>query len=206
MKNLKNIIFIAIIIISYGAVVAQEVTKPIENYLTDRYCEFPNTYYKDTNNKLQNLVGTWEYNNGIHYFKITFSKAKTLVNEYHSVYADVLYTEFLYKKNNIVIYDNYGITNYNLNNTVNQKPSNIESTFVKNSNISFLYTEPSTNNCHRRKVGRLNILYISNSGFPQIQWNRSTDTGYFDDMPCDNGLEPDNSDFVIPANMTLNKI
>lgn len=206
MKNLKKLIFIITFALSFSFVKAQETIKPIEDLLTDDYCEFPNTYYKDTNNKLENLVGTWEYNNGTDYFKITFFKEKKLENEYYLVYEDILFTKFLYKKNNIVIYDNYGNTIYSLGNNVNQKPSGIESAFVKNSNISFLYTEPSTNDCHRRRVGRLNVIYNYNNGSPQIQWTRTTDEHYFRDMPCDNGVEPDNSDFVIPASMTLNKI
>ncbi len=206
MKNIKKLIFIITITLSYGLINAQETIKPIENHLHDRYIDNPNTYYKDTNNKLESLVGTWEFNNGTDYFKITFFKIKKMENEKYNVFGDVLQTKFMYKKNNIVIYDNYGETIYNLNDNVNQKPSEIKSAFVKNSNISFLYTEPSTNDCHRRRVGRLNVIYNYNNGSPQIQWTRTTDEHYFEDMPCDNGVEPDNSDFVIPANMVLTKL
>lgn len=203
MRNIKKLLLVATLLLVTQVTEAQQTIKPIESWQGAAYADNPNTYFKDTNNKLQDMASTWVYDNGTDYFKITFYKMKSKVNEKHNVYADVLLTKFLYKKNNIVIYDNYGTNSY-LPGTVNMKPSGIESSFVKNSVISFVYTEPSTNDCHRRRVGSLNIIYSSNPT-PSIQWKRITDERYFLDMPCDNGVEPDNSDFVIPADMVLIK-
>jgi hypothetical protein len=150
MKNI-NKFFIALILLCSMAANAQATVKPLENYLTDGYCEFPHTYYKDTNGKLQNCVGTWVYDNGTDYFKITFTKAKVLVNQYHHVYIDRLTAKFLYKKNNIIKYDNYNNTVYTLPAVVNIKPSGLESAYLKNGIISFSYTEPSSNDCNRRR-------------------------------------------------------
>jgi hypothetical protein len=204
MKNL-NIFFTVLLLLFSMTINAQETVKPLENYLTDGYCEFPHTYYKDTNGKLQNCVGTWVYDNGTDYFKITFTKAKVLVNQYHHVYVDRLSTKFLYKKNNIVIYDNYNTTVYTLPAVVNVKPSEIKSDFVKSDEIYLSYTEPSSNDCHRRRVGDLTLVYLNNA-VPQMQWTRTTDEHYFDSEPCENGLEPDNSDFIIPADMVLTRV
>lgn len=203
MKNIKNILAIASLFLISNWTQAQQTVKPIESWLHDSYSDNPNTYYKDTNNKLQDLGSTWVYDNGIDYFRITFYKMKTRVNEKHNVYADVLVSKFLYKKNNTIIYDNYGINSYPAG-TVNTKPSEIESSFVKNTTVSFSYTEPSTNDCNRRRVGFLHITYNSNPA-PTIQWKRTTNDRSFLDMPCENGVEPDNSDFVIPADMVLHK-
>ena len=203
MKKIKNILTIASLLLISNLIQAQQTVKPIESWLHDSYSDNPNTYYKDTNNKLQDLASTWVYDNGVDYFRITFYKIKSKVNDKHNVYADILLSKFLYKRNNTVIYDNYGTNSYPVG-TVNTKPSEIESDFVKNATVSFGYTEPSSNDCKRRRVGFLNITYNANP-VPTLQWKRITNERYFLDMPCENGVEPDNSDFVIPAEMMLNK-
>ncbi|MEZ0006701.1 hypothetical protein ABH942_002078 [Flavobacterium sp. 28YEA47A] len=195
-----------VILCASSCLIAQEIVKPIEDLLHDNTSEYPNTYYKDTNNKLQNLVGTWVYDNGTDYFKITFFKQKVIENEYNNVYEDRLFTRFLYKKNGRVIYDNYGTNSYPRDQgLINDKPSEISSSFVKNSTIGFVYTEPSNNDCHRRKVGSLDVSYTNGNPL-QLSWKRTTATRYFNDRICDNGVRPDNSDFVIPENMVLTKL
>ncbi len=74
MKNIKKLTLIVTFALSFSFVKAQETIKPIESHLHDKYIDNPNTCYKDTNNKLENIVGTWEFNNGTDYFKITFLK------------------------------------------------------------------------------------------------------------------------------------
>lgn len=76
----------------------QEIVRPIEERLRNNYMDYPNSYYKDTNNKLQNLIGTWIYDDGTNYFKITFFKEKVMENEHYNVFGDKLFTKFLYKK------------------------------------------------------------------------------------------------------------
>lgn len=178
--------------------------KPIEALLHDNYSKNANTYYKDTNGRLANCVGTWEYNNGNDYFKITFSVVKDLANESYNVYADRLKVKFIYKKNGIVKYDNYGNL-YPIGSYVNTKPSDITSVFVLPSRISFLYSEPSATNCYRRRVGDLDIQYVA--GNPaKLTWKRTTNERYFQNGPCDDGSQTDDVPFIIPADMILTKV
>ncbi|MGJ1269540.1 DUF6705 family protein [Sphingobacterium spiritivorum] len=206
MKNLKKICGVIGLIFVTFSMKAQEIVRPVEDRLRNNYMDYPNSYYKDTNNKLQNLVGSWVYENGSDYFKITFYKEKVIENEHYNVFGDKLFAKFLYKKNGRVIYDNYGTNSYpREQGLINTKPSEIQSAFVKNTTVSFIYTEPSTNDCHRRKVGRLLITY-TNSNPQKLSWKRTTATGYFHSWPCNNGIEPDDSDFVIPEDMVLTKL
>lgn len=182
---------------------AQEIIKPIEHYLVTPLSENVNAYYRDTNNVLQDVLGTWEYSTANEYFKVTFYKEKVNVNEKYNVFSDALKAKYIYKKNGMTIYDNYGQL-YLISSNVNTKPSDLSSSFVRNSIITFSYTEPSFVNCHRRKVGRLKIKRLPGSPV-KLDWKRVTDTSYFENEPCGDIL-PDNSEFLIPANMTLTKI
>lgn len=199
MKNIKQIILTSLFLIS-SVVFAQERIKPIENALPDSFDNNPNTYYKDTNNKLQNCVGTWKYDNGIDVFIVTFTKVKEQVNEKYKVYRDVLKAKFFYSKNGTVIYDNLNTTP---GTGANTKASIISSGFVKNSNISFIYDEPSFTECHRRKSGYLSINIITTTP-RQLKWVRQIYLGS-SNYPCDNGAPIDDSPFLIPANMVLIK-
>jgi len=201
MKNFKYI-FTVIITLFFSYLHAQ--IKPIETIRNDSFIDNPNTYYKDTNNRLANCVGTWEYNNGSDYFKITFSLVKELINNSYSIYQDKLKAKFIYKKNGVIKYDNYGPL-YPIGTNVNTKPSIISSNFVLPSKISFFYTEPSATDCYRRRVGRLEIQFVT--GTPaKLIWHRTTDTRYFHDGPCDDGSQTDDAPFIIPADMVLTKI
>ena len=196
-------IFLLLLFVNFIA--GQEIIKPIEQRLGDNYQNNTNVYYKDTNERLQDLVGSWEYEENGVFFKVTFYKLKINHNEKHNVFGDKLFAKFLFIENGNVVYDNYENMVYPISANVNTKPSDIESTYVLPNHISFLYTEPSMIDCHRRKVGRLEITYLNNAT-PQIQWVRTTATRYFRSNPCDNGVLPDDSDFLIPANMVLTKI
>lgn len=201
----KKIITMIVIFYASSCLIAQEILKPIEDYLHDIYTNQPNTYYKDTDNKLQNLVGTWIYDNGTDYFMITFYKNKVQMNEKYSVYLDVLTSNFLYKKNEVVIYDNYGTNNYSKYQVLpNTKPSEIESNFIRNRTVFFSYSEPSANDCHRSKIGDLGIIY-NDKPQPKIHWKRTSGNGYFHEMPCDISIASDDFDFVIPEEMVLIK-
>lgn len=182
-------------------VFSQSIIKPIENLLGESQYNNPNTYYKDTNHKLQNCVGTWLYDNGSDYFLVTFIKTKQKINEHFNVYSDVLTAKFYYRKNGVVIYDNL---NQIPTSGSNFKPSDISSGHVKDLHITFYYTEPSSIECHRRRFGMLKVELSNNE--QQMIWIRETNENSFHDEPCSNGLEPDDSPFLIPANMTLNRV
>lgn len=198
MKKIKHIVFL---LLSSNILFSQSIIKPIENYLQDAEHNNPNTYYKDTNLKLQKCVGKWLYTNGSDYFLISFIKSKKKINENYNVYSDVLTAKFYYRKNGVVIYDNLNATP---SVGSNSKPSEIISGHVKNSTIAFYYTEPSFNECTRRRAGILRIQLTNN--LQQMDWIREINENSFNDEKCDNGIEPDDSDFQIPSNMTLTKI
>lgn len=201
MKKIKFTLFLCLILASH-TVLSQSTIKPIEDLLGAAESDYPNTYFKDTNHKLQDCVGTWLYDNGTDYFLITFTKAKQKINPYYYVYCDVLTTKFYYRKNGVVIYDNLNVTP---SPGSNSKPSDISSDFVKNSSISFLYLEPTFNDCNiRRRGGMLNIELINNG--QQMSWVAEINPYSFDDEPCENGVLPDDSPYQIPANMILNRV
>ena len=203
MKIIKKII-VAVFVLFVNVLPAQTI-KPLSDALTDSML-LDNVYYKDTNNTLADCVGTWEYNNGTDYFKVTFTlivKELEWTNGTEKQYFDRLQAKYIYKKNGIVIYDNTGKLYLSISN-VNVKPSDLGSAFIKNSEIIFSYTEPSFVDCHRRKVGRLKIKKLI--GIPEkISWDRTSDTSYFYNSYCGD-IPPDNSEFLIPANMILTKI
>lgn len=201
MKKIQYLAFISLYLITYYSF-SQNTIKPIENLLTESEHNNRNVYFKDTNLKLQNCVGTWLYDNGSDYFKITFFKTKTLINDKYNVYSDVLNTKFFYKKNGIVIYDNFNSTP---SAGSNSKNSQIISGHVKNENIAFIYTEPSFNECNRNKLGILRIHLLATNP-QQMSWIRETNVNSFLDDQCDNGVDPDTSDFLIPQTMLLTKI
>jgi hypothetical protein len=63
------------------------------------YVEIPNNaYIKDTQNFLDNFVGTWHYQNGNEQFTITL--AKVLHHDYGSWYEDILIGEYKYIDSN----------------------------------------------------------------------------------------------------------
>lgn len=186
---------------------SSQTIKPIESMVSDNIL-VDNVYYKDTNNRLLNCVGTWEYTSGQDYFKVAFYfivKEKENPYSNYQRFSDRLYAEYIYIKDGVIKYDNYNNTIYTLPAVVNTKPSELKSNFVKNGEIFFSYSEPSNNDCHRRRVGRLVISLVNNSP-SQMQWTRTTDEHYFLSDPCENGVEPDNSDFIIPANMILTRV
>ena len=142
------------------------------------------------------------YDNGTDYFLIIFTKEKQKINPYYYVYCDVLTTKFYYRKNGVVIYDNLNTTPAPGSNS---KRSDISSDFVKNSSISFLYLEPTFNDCNiRRRGGMLNVELINNG--QQMNWDAEINPYSFNDEPCDNGILPDDSPYQIPANMILTRV
>lgn len=205
MKKIKHIITFLVILFSIKNY-SQEIIKPIEDALHDHFSNNPGTYYKDTNGKLLNCVGTWIYDNGSDYFKTTISMSKVLDNVKYNVHSDCLLIKYEYRKNGITKY--YNLNTFNVPAGANTKPSELQSAFVKGNEISVVYYEPSFTDCYRRKIGDLNIQYVYEVGMPQPQliWTRTTDEHYFRNEPCDNGIPTDNSDFLIPANMVLTKV
>ena len=73
--------------------------QPIINLEDDDGSEIANAYYKDTNNLLNPFVGTWVWDDGLHYLKIVFEKK--LMVDAGNYYEDLLIGEFQYKENGL---------------------------------------------------------------------------------------------------------
>lgn len=199
---MKNIIKICLLLIVSNSF-SQSSIRPIEELLTTDRETNQNTYFKDINNKLQNCVGNWIYDNGSDYFKINITKKKLVFSEKYNVYIDALIIKYEYKKDGVCKY--YNLNSITIPSGANAQPSDLKSSFVVNNDICFVYHEPYFTGCYRRKTGRLEIQLVSGST-NQLQWTRVTDTHYFNNIFCDDGTPPDNSEFLIPANMILTKI
>lgn len=200
-----NIILVMLIILCViSCKTSQEIVQPLDNYHKSYgYKENPNTYYKDTKNELQKFVGTWIYDNGKYYFRITIFKEKVIKNKKNKVYVDMLFTKFIYKNRGRIIYDNYGTNSYDqYPGLVNTKPSRLNSNFVKNDTLTFYYDEPS--DYRRRRDQTLHITYSSDT-VPKLYWKRTTKPQriYGGRVNCMNGLTIDNFDLTIPTDMVL---
>lgn len=195
---------IVILVCAYSSLMMTQTIKPLQAILDDSFLSNPNTYYKDTDNRLAQCVGTWEYNNGSDYFRITFSLVKELANVDYTIYEDRLFSKFIYKKDGVVKYDNYGTTTYPVQGTVNTKPGNISSAFVVPFKIAFLYIEPSATDGYRPGHESLYIQYVAGNPSKLI-WKRTT-SPY---GTCMGDLEKeciDETPCIIPTEMTLTKI
>jgi len=157
-------------------------------------------YYKDTNNLLDKFTGTWLYDDGIHYFKISFSKKEHVKSNAGKNYIDELVCEYLYKENNITIYNTYGI-NSNINDYL---ANHISGSNVIGNKVKLRYNEPPITSCARYKSGQLTLNYIANT-IPELIWAREYDKVFGVNNICDDGSIKDMSDFLIPENMTLIK-
>lgn len=73
-------------------------------------------YFKDTQNYLNQYVGTWLYTNGATSLKITFQKKHfTMQNALGTYYSDALVGEYEYIVNGITIFNT--LSNLNINHT-----------------------------------------------------------------------------------------
>lgn len=103
MKTIK--IFLAFFIMQLNCIYAQTIVD-----LNDRNGNrFSNTYYKDTQNKLNQFEGTWLYDDGVYYIKLVFiKKVQVPVDDY---FEDILIGEFQYKINGVEIINTLGNLN-----------------------------------------------------------------------------------------------
>lgn len=63
--------------------------------MNNTHWDYPEpAYLKDTDNFLDNFVGTWKYQNGSEH--ITIVLKKEIKHNYHGLYSDILYGEYKY--------------------------------------------------------------------------------------------------------------
>ena len=179
---------------------AQQTIKPLEEYLNDPYGA--DVYYKDVNGTLDKYIGTWKYDDGTHYFEITFSKVEAALEAPNNpdipTRYDYLKTAFIYKHNGVEIYNHSENATYPYDYI---KGDNVSS----NNELSLRYTEPSPNGL-RGNFANVAVVYSENGlNAPTITWTRY-------DLPVHtilyadgNGDYPVITPFVIPENMLLTK-
>ncbi len=206
-KHMKKIFLILFILILSNTIKAQTEV-PIENWAY--HMKENNVYFKDVNGLFNKFLGTWEYNDGIHYFKITLVKRTKKALGIDSIgerylksikFSDYIDCYYIYKQNGITIYNFYPanglLTDYS------GSGINAHTYVVDTQNNLYLdYDEPVSNTCsYRQKSGRLKVTFI-NSQLPQLLWTRTDRNKSY---PLSFGCA-DTSDFKIPAVMTLTKI
>ncbi len=181
------------------------------------------TNFKDVNGVFDKFLGTWVFDDGVDYFKVTFSLQEDFDwNDWGSnpTTYDTIVSRFLYKKNGIIIYDTYNnFPNSNYNPSFDHiiygyhfsgYVSSIGNSFDQNVNTNNLllgYSEP-TNNYTRCRNAAVKISY---SGFSigsngtTINWERTFERLESCSRQNTDGSLPDNSDFLIPSTMILVK-
>ena len=179
---------------------AQQTIKPLEEYLNDPYGA--DVYYKDVNGTLDKYIGTWKYDDGTHYFEITFSKVEAALEAPNNpdipTRYDYLKTAFIYKHNGVEIYNHSENAPY---------PYDYISGYrvYSDNEIGLSYTEPSPNGL-RGNFALVKALYNENgTASPTINWTRYDRPVHTILYADGNGDYPVITPFVIPENMLLTK-
>jgi hypothetical protein len=184
---------------------SQETIISIENknLLTDPK---DNVYYKDVNNLIDKYVDTWVFDDGIHYLKVEITKKTKELKGYGwettTIYEDLLYMKYQYKLNGNEVY-----------NTILNDDLIIDGNLVKSDNeIVLFYKEPSLTSCNRTKSGRLSLKFVpstipnpnllANDDATLIWRRRYSATSR---LKCADGTDEDDSDFLIPTDLTLHR-
>ena len=189
MKTLLNIFLLLFTVLTLSA---QVVEKPIETFYEPN--QPSHVYYKDVNNLFDKYLGTWEYNNDGHYFKITFIKQSyfretPIANSKITIYTDKIIGNYEYKYNGIEIY-----------NVTNDYFADSDSGAFTHEGFSIFFEEPSSNPCGRRIMGDVKLEYSQSKFGTKINWSRTDIDWGANCYPCDQ------TPFKIPANMILTKI
>jgi hypothetical protein len=192
MKTLFISFLLTITIIAQAQTV---VERPLETFYDGEQPK--HVYYKDVNNLLNKYLGTWEYNQNGHYFKITFFKQTNfretpVQNRKISIFTDKIYGLYQYKLNGIEIYH---VTSSDF------AYSTMGAFFM--GNLVAFFKEPSISPCERPLMGDVTLSYSITNGIEQLTWNRADSyRGTF----CNEGEVEDNTPFQTPAHMILTKV
>ena len=206
MKYIKLISIFTFLIFTATSYAQQNIV-PLEQRYDGTKHRLNDVYYKDVNNYLGKFLGTWLYDDGVNYLQITFIKKYLTESIIRNRYSDELVCEYLFKINNVVIYDTYG-ANSNINDYLANLISGSKlavSNFSYNIMKNMSYSEPHTTNCRRSKGGLLQLEFVSGFPLPKLIWTRENKYFLTNSHPCANGTLPDMTDFLIPENMVLEK-
>lgn len=204
---MKNIIIILSFIIATYTVNAQEIVIPIEGDCPSK--TYPEGHYhKDINNLLNKYEGTWVYDDGVHFFSITFTK---ILN--HDAAEgwfdsgeknDLLTSQFIYKFNNTVIYDTFDMTLPEYQRHIFMISGN---GIISSQNYLLMsYTEP-TESIDRSRNASLKLVYDDTNMLPdgsgvELTWERFRERRR---TLFTNANAVDRTEFKIPVNMVLIK-
>jgi len=179
----------------------QYIEIPIENYWDENYNEIKYVYFKDVNGLLDKYIGTWEYNQNEHYFRIQFYKFVNLLDGYQDApnktrhKFDKIYGYFQYKLNGVEIY-NTRLIYRSWPFVYSSRGLFFEGSFL------LYYEEPSTSPCGRSLLGQVSLQYFNENGIEKLNWSR---TDQYSGTFCETGQIEDDTPFQVPANMILIK-
>lgn len=192
----KHIYIFSLIFISFLTCSAQETLIMLEQQNNIPVSASDNSilYYKDINNTLNKYLGVWVFDDGVKYLKITVIKETHAPKGVDNLYNDDDFEDKLVVK---LVYKVNGIEKYNTNGGI------AGNTIISPNEIRLNYKEPSLINCSRQKKGVVKFEYLNTSN-ETIIWDRTNIlTKKFN--KCSDGTYYDDSDFIIPDNLILEK-
>ncbi len=204
---MKKIICLIILLTGLSITAQETITVPLEDNVPE-HIPGQIVYSKDINNVLDKFLGEWVYDNGTDYVKLTITKAIHVPYARNKMYQDELSCKFLYKKNGVTIYDTYNSSDEYLSGVGFY--FDLEAGAVNTNQYNMVYSEPTINGgCYRTRGADLVLSYsLPNGSNPaELDWVRTynKNMNVSSSVGCQDGTEPDSSDFKIPSNMTLVK-
>jgi hypothetical protein len=193
-KNIK--VTAVMFLLSFAFASAQQETiVALEQQHANIYPADQVIYYKDVHNTLDKYVGTWKYEDASHFLEIQVTKKEHMSKGIPGLYSNPNFDDHISIS---MVYKYNGTTKYTYQNTL-MRGNNIQSV----NSVELIYNEPSLTSCYRNKQADLLLQYVSSGFNTQLVWTRIKDLP--SDGKCPDGTESDNSDFLIPANLTLTK-
>jgi len=199
---MKTILNFTILLFILSAKAQQDIVIPIEEHWNGSNSDINKAYYKDVNGLLDKYIGTWEYNQNGHYFKIQFYKQIAhqevpLDAPFKTKYkTDRIYGYFQYKINGLEIYNTRLLYNDGW-----PFVNSFSGSFTRRGFLLY-YEEPSTNPCGRPLLGKVILEYSNENGVEKLNWSR---TDWRSGAPCGRGQTEDETPFQVPADMILIK-
>ncbi|QQV03221.1 MULTISPECIES: DUF6705 family protein [Chryseobacterium] len=148
-----------------------------------------NSYIKDTNNVLNKFVGTWIYNQNGKIFTININKQEMI--DFTEYYKDMLFGNFKYQVNNLIIVDTFGKTGFK---------SGITGATLWEGNpnkVSLFFSDPERPKMSCKAV----LTYFNVNGVEKLHWDLKL-TGY---VSSRNPNMNQATDFRVPTNVELIK-
>ena len=199
MKKISYTLLLSLII--NLTIQAQNYTQIIDLYSQNEVIGKNNVYYKDTQNYLNQYVGTWLYTNGATSLKITFQKKYfTEQNTQGTYYIDALVGEYEYKVNGVTVFNT--LNNLSINHNASLKFHLFERTrfpnfdncyqcIIPNQRLVLYYDEPTNDNSSL--MGLMYIHTFIENGQTKLYMSLYTDY---------NGMDINKYNIHLPATTT----